>query len=163
MRVGRVMWLVLLLVSSNVQANGINPPRPAGSMVLQAQCNAADGMLGMELYRAQVRVGQATRSTIETRGRDGVVEVPLDRWRTLSGLDGHRDKAGFVQARAAGRDGVEPARVAIRVRKDGQEVELTGFSKAGERVSVPLAKCSEVLVRSVDPSQPGGSLGPRAE
>ena len=46
MRMGRAIGLFLSLAGSGVLANGINPPRPAAGVVLQAQCKGKAGAPG---------------------------------------------------------------------------------------------------------------------
>jgi hypothetical protein len=163
MKLGRMPLLLLPFVSCNLLANGINPPRPAGGVVLRAECITKTGDPGMEIYRARLKSGSVSQDALEVRAGNGIGEVPLSDWSSLRGLDRRRDKAGFVQVLGKKGDATQPSKTAIRVHKDGSDIELIGFSKAGQRIGVPLSKCSEVLVSTVSATETGQGSGARRD
>jgi len=143
----------LLCAENEASANGINPPRPAGGVLVRADCFKKGAGTAVEIYRAQVGKGSRIDQFLEIRMDGETEEMPLGRLRSLQGLDKKKDAAGFVRVLAKKADESDPIKAAVRVSKDGSNVLLIGFKKEGDRTSIKLSECSNLVLNAASGSE----------
>ncbi len=126
-------------------ANGINPPRPA-TTVVTAICADGSGKQLHKIMRAQVkdRAGSTSTQTVTFRSNDANEQLSIANIKTVALTSKAIDKDGFTSATLTRRHGSSNESGAVRVKSANTNLKLVGFTSAGTRVEVDLFNCKRV-------------------
>lgn len=138
--------LSLTLLWNSANANGINPPRPTGSFIVEAKCTEKKGATILSRARLNPAGIEIRLSATET------ITVKLADIRTVKLSNANSSADGFI---AAIVELVEPqfaGKAAIKVGSGTESHTLSGFSANKRRVTIPIGNCSSlnVTIRPAD-------------
>ncbi|MBS0345866.1 MAG: hypothetical protein JSR69_05335 [Proteobacteria bacterium] len=156
-RYGYAIALLLCgLLGEPAFGNGINPPRPSGSQTIEARCTDRDSGETTTLQRARLAADEAS-PMIELRiGNAAASTLQLAQVAAIRMPSAKAKPDGFAKATLELRNPDYQGPGFVRVRVDGKPVQLTGFTEARARVTIPLESCKALtLSASTAPLEDG--------
>lgn len=162
-----LLTLGSLAVAGSAAGNGRSPPRPAGTAILTAVCEARGGEK-IEMVRPRLAAPAMPEGALLVRSEGAFAPIYLDLIRRIEISDGAAadgDGAVAVQLYRAegGAEAGSPAQAKL-LADDRTPVKLRGFSRDGARLEVDLAQCRRLdfaVVGEGPVDRP--PLGPKAD
>ena len=139
--------MAALLLATEARPNGINPPRPASSTLVQVACERAEPAAPVVLKRTQLLSGSGR---LDVRTDDGSMALRLMDLRRIDFEPGKTDAHGYLSATLASPKPEPPSRGRIRVVEDGKPITISGFNETGKRVTIALSSCRSIQISSAE-------------
>ena len=144
-------------------SNGINPPRPSGGQTTDAVCKDRANATQTTVRRARIRIDEPEGTVWLRTGTEPARRVQLASvGRIAVASTAAEPEINSDGETAATITLLQPAYEGpgfVRLREGTKPVRLVGFSDAGTRVDLPLARCAE-LVLTTPTTGPSGSEAP---
>ena len=138
-------WGALL---GDARGNGINPPRPTGSAVVEAQCTDRTSGETAIVQRARATADNTDGGLRIATGSAAAQTVQLSRIGRIAFEAAKPRPDGFAGATLGILDPPYEGLGFVQVRIDGKPVRLTGFGAGLERVDVALESCRELALKT---------------
>ena len=142
--------LVAALPITAANANGVNPPRPAGGNILQADCTLRSSGEHLVLRRALLLTHEGT-ATLPLNSREtGDVELDLEDIRTLQIPKSKLDPTGSLKVQATLAAPLFSGNATVKPGTKAAAIEIVGYDKAQNRRKILLTGCSALTVSKRD-------------
>ena len=139
-----ILFITLLILSINANANGINPPRPSGSETVHASCQYRDTDTTIKVERVRVRSSVSkTALYISFAGLPQKL-VQLSDIDLIRMLQPEPDANGYVYVELHLNSPSYIGNGYVLISFGDQEFELIGFTKDRTRISFPITRCKEI-------------------
>lgn len=134
----------LLAYVASLSANGINPPRPTDSAIVEAKCLSKNATISLTRARLSAEAIDIKLSSTET------VAVKLADVKRIKLDETAKSTGGFVSAEVELLQPKYSGAAAISIRQDGKRLTLSGFDANRKRVAFDIGKCNllEVTVKA---------------
>ena len=147
-----VVLLVAFMSIPDAEANGINPPRPAGSEIVQATCVVRKSGATVVIQRARMTVDESG-GLLEVRLDQSTPQtVPLAQFRRIQFHKGTHTQDGFAKSTL---DLINPpyeGEGLVRVRTGGKAIRINGFDASSRPIELPLERCKELVIETMSTS-----------
>ena len=154
---GRFIALVVLaMVSLGVDSafsNGINPPRPAKSILVNAVCKYKNNNDETEIFRVKVKYSDRINQQLQLMIEGETEKIEVANITSINSISTSIDSNGFTNATITRSGNSEKEKVKLKVRTNGLKVALVGFDKDGNKESVNISDCKTVAFSSSNTSQ----------
>lgn len=130
--------------ATHVLANGINPPRPVGSIIVKAVCTTRTDSGKKTFFRARIDDG-APGDFLQIKLSDDSESLRIADIKSISFVSSQVSDSGYLDAKLIRRGAAneEPASVQVQA-KNNSPIALTGFSSTGSAVSIALSDCTAI-------------------
>jgi len=135
-----LITLSYLLSTKFVFSNGINPPRPQDSIVIEANCTEISSEKIRKFYRVHID-GAAFPETLNIKVDNFSEHIPVTRINRITFSSNKIDSSGYSSAKLLRQDEDNEQSVSIQVRSKTENITLNGFNSTGEKISVEISKC----------------------
>jgi hypothetical protein len=140
-----------LIASTSTMSNGINPPRPVGSTILDAVCKKNSGAEDVELGRVRfVNAGNPAVLYFITSAGDSI-EINASELLVIKIEEPKTDEKGFVSAEITTRGLKAKGMLLVKPPKSGLLTQLSGFNKSNERVAIDIPVCATISITQNSP------------
>lgn len=131
-------------------SNGVNPPRPAGGSILQAECMLRASAEQLVVRRA-LFVVQGRQATLPLRSREtGDVTLDLEDIRTLQIPSTKLDATGSIKVQASLLVPEFSGSAYMKPGTKATAIEVAGYDNSRTRRKVLLTDCSTLTVSRQD-------------
>ncbi|MDD2897730.1 MAG: hypothetical protein PHI31_03340 [Desulfuromonadaceae bacterium] len=148
-----VVLAMVLLVIGSAFPNGINPPRPAKSILVNAVCKHKTNNDEAEVFRAKVKYSDKTNKILELIVEGETEEIEITDISSINSISNSVDSDGFTKATIIRSGYTEKEKVRLKVSANGSKVALVGFDKDGNKESVNISDCKSVSFSSNNTSK----------
>ncbi len=147
--------LLCCVVTNRADANGINPPRPAQPVEVEASCTEKKSGAITVLKKARLlsdESGGSLEVMLDAKPRGAPAQrVELGQINKIVFAGKKPTKDGFVKAML---DLIEPnfsGEGLVRIRQDKTSIILSGFRDTTERVELPIERCRKLVFMQRSP------------
>lgn len=154
---------ICVLFASTSNANGVNPPRPAGGTIVQATCALRATGVKLVLHRAMFAVQGSQKKLFLTATGIGEVALDLYNIKSLQIPSAKPGNGGLLNVEATLRAPEFTGNASIRLQQGSGFLEIVGFDDSKTRRKIRLTECSALTVSlpgvSVDELPKRGQVG----
>jgi len=147
-RVSLVACIVLLVHGSLARANGINPPRPSGALLVTASCADRSADISHEVLRAAIVTLRGRENSITFRTGSLTEEIPIVQINRITLPSEAIDPSGFTEALLIRADATGEQRGAVQVKLPEALIRLEGYRTNSNPIGVELRTCRVLEFRN---------------
>lgn len=153
-----ICTLLVFLVTAAAWANGRHPGVRASDVAVNALIEDRSGKTH-KWSQAQIRSAKGVTRIIEYRLGETTGQIPLAKISKISFTNEEASQDGFASADIV-LDDRSRASLDVRVKEDGVDIMLVGYSTLGEG-KIVLLKCRHIEFSLPSVSDQGGAAEPR--
>ena len=135
-----------------VNANGINPPRPAGGTILEASCTDSITKTATVLRRVRVLTDDPAERIQFKIPPSTDAGIKLSDIRRIEIQSTTATANGFTAAQVKLLNPPYQGNAAVKLGKGAASLRLTGFNESNQRVQIVLAACKILEIRERAPA-----------